>query len=104
MVVQIDNPANRQMHNGDFPVVKDLNAVGYLPKKQLYTDYEAQKNFNQIQMDIYETQKHTKVKSRQKFPAVLKITLSALAVTLGVIFRKDLTKFVKKLFKKTSTP
>lgn len=104
MVVQIDNPANRQMHNGDLPVVKNLEAVGYLPKRQLYSDYEAQKNFNQVQMDIYETQRRTKAPDRRKFPTILKILIPTTVVALGILFRKDLTKLVKNLFKKPVAP
>ena len=104
MVVQVDNPANRHMHNGDTPVVKTIDAPGFLPKKYLYSDYEAQKRYNAMQMDIYETQKHTKAPDRRKFPTVLKIVLAAGTLALGIIFRKDLVKFVKGLFKKPTTP
>lgn len=100
MVVQVDNPANRHMHNGDKPVVTVIDAPGYLPKRYLYSDYEAQKRYNQMQMDIYETQKHTKAPDRRKFPTVLKILLGIGAVTLGVIFRKDIVKGIKTLFNK----
>ena len=104
MVVQVDNPANKHMHNGDTPVVKTINAPGFLPKRYLYSDYEAQKRYNAMQLDIYETQKHTKAPDRRKFPTVLKIVLAAGTLALGIIFRKDLVKFVKSLFKKPTTP
>ena len=104
MVVQVDNPANKHMHNGDTPVVKTINAPGFLPKRYLYSDYEAQKRYNAMQLDIYETQKHTKAPDRRKFPTVLKIIIAAGTVTLGVIFRKDLPKFIKGIFKKPTTP
>jgi hypothetical protein len=104
MVVQVDNPANKHMHNGDTPVVKTIDAPGFLPKRYLYSDYEAQKRFNALQTDIYETQKHTKAPDRRKFPTVLKIIIAAGTLALGVIFRKDLAKFVKGLFKKPTTP
>ena len=92
------------MHNGDTPVVKTINAPGFLPKRYLYSDYEAQKRYNAMQLDIYETQKHTKAPDRRKFPTVLKIIIAAGTVALGVIFRKDLAKFIKGLFKKPTTP
>jgi hypothetical protein len=104
MVVQVDNPANQHMHNGDTPVVKTIDAPGFLPKRYLYSDYEAQKRFNALQTDIYETQKHTKAPDRRKFPTVLKIIIAAGTLALGVIFRKDLVKFVRGLFKKPTTP
>ena len=104
MVVQVDNPANKHMHNGDLPVVKIISAPGFLPKRYLYSDYEAQKRYNQMQMDIYETQKNTKSPDRHKFPTVLKILLAAGTVAFGFIFRKDLAKFVKNLFKKPTSP
>ena len=104
MVVQVENPANKHMHNGDTPVVKTINAPGFLPKRYLYSDYEAQKRYNAMQLDIYETQKHTKAPDRRKFPTVLKIIIAAGTVALGVIFRKDLAKIIKGLFKKAPTP
>ena len=104
MVVQVDNPANKHMHNGDMPVVKTIDAPGFLPKRYLYSDYEAQKRYNQLQMDIYETQKHVKTPDRTKFPTVLKILLGAGVVALGIIFRKDLAQLITKIFKKPTTP
>lgn len=101
MVVQVDNPANKHMHNGDTPIVKTVDAPGFLPKKYLYSDYEAQKRYNQLQMDIYESQKHVKAPDKRKFPAVLKIILGAGAIALGVIFRKDIWKFVTNIFKRS---
>ena len=100
MVVQVDNPANKHMHNGDTPVVKTVESTGYLPKRHLYSDYEAQKRYNQLQHDIYETQKNTKVPDRRKFPTILKIILGIGTITAGIIFRKDICKFVKKTFNK----
>ncbi len=100
MVVQVDNPANRNMHNGDKPVVSTVDAPGFLPKRQLYSYYEAEKQFKEVQQDIFEKQKKTKAPDKKKIPNIIKILLGAGVITTGIIFRKNIVSFIKNIFKK----
>ena len=102
MVVQVDNPANRHMHNGDKPVVTTLNAPDWLPKRQLYSYVEADRQFKEVQQDIYEKQKHTKAPDRKEIPKIIKILAGAGIITAGIVFRKNIISFFKNLFKKGS--
>lgn len=99
VVEQIENPANKHMHYGDKPPIGVVNAPNKLPKKVLYSNAEAERIYNQMQYDIYQSQKHTKPPKKGKFPMVLKIILGTLAICGGIIFRKDLGKLIKKVFK-----
>lgn len=99
MVEQIDNPANRNMHYGDRPVVGVIGAPDRLPKKTLYSPQEADKVYNELQYDLYQSEKHTKPPKKGSFPLVLKIIFGAGALAFGIAFRKDLSKFLKKIFK-----
>ena len=92
VVEQIENPANKHMHYGDKPPIGVVNAPNKLPKKVLYSNAEAERIYNQMQYDIYQSQK-------RKFPMVLKIILGTLTICGGIIFRKDLGKLIKKVFK-----
>lgn len=98
VVEQINNPANKQMHYGDKPPIGVVNTPNKPPKKVLYSNAEAERLFNELQYDIYQSQKHTKAPKKGKFPTVLKIILGSLGLCSAVIFRKDLIKLVKKVF------
>lgn len=95
MVVEIENPANKNMHYGDKVPVGVINAPDRLPKKFIYSNYDAEKRYNELQYDIYQTQKHTKPPKKGKFPTVLKIILGTVAVACAVIFKKDILKYIK---------
>lgn len=100
MVEQIDNPANKIMHYGN-PNVGILNPPDKFPVVQVYSYKEGEKIYNQMQYDIY--QKQQKAKPPEKnFPTILKIGFFGIGISSLVLFRKDITKFVKNLFKRHS--
>lgn len=99
VVEQIDNPANKHMHYGDKPPIGVISAPDKLPKRVLYSNAQAERMYNEMQYDLYQSEKHTKPPKKGRFPTILKIIIGAAGVTLGVIFRKDITKYLKKIFK-----
>ncbi len=98
MVEQIDNPANKIMHYGNSSV-GILTPPDKFPSVQLYSYKEGERIYNQMQYDIYQKQKHAKPPEKG-FPAILKIAFTGIAISSLAIFRKDITKFVKNLFKR----
>lgn len=100
MVVEIENPANRAIrYEPDRILVKSIAVPDRLPKKVLYSNQEANRIYNEIERDIYESQKRAKPYSENKFPAVLKILGGAIAL-FAVIFKgKSLLKMLKNIFK-----
>lgn len=101
VVEQIDNPANRNMHYGDNVPVGTISAPNSLPKRVLYSNKEAERIYNDMQYDIYQTQKHTKKPSKGKFPMVLKILIGAGLLAGIVTCRKNIWSRLKGLFTKT---
>lgn len=101
VVEQIDNPANRSMHYGDRVPVGTIAAPNTLPKRVLYSNKEAERIYNEMQYDIYQTQKHTKKPSKGKFPMVLKIVIGVGLLASVVSFRKGIWSKLKGLFSKT---
>lgn len=100
MVEQIDNPANKSMHYGSSNV-GILNPPNKLPQVVLYSPKQANYEYNQMQYDIYQKQKQAKPPNPHKFPTILKI-VGGLAATAGIlIFKKDIMKFIKGLFKRS---
>lgn len=95
MVVEIDNPANKNMHYGDKLPVGIITAPDRLPKRVLYSNYDAERRYNELQYDIYQDQKHTKPPKKGNIPTVLKIILGTAIAGCAVIFRKDILKFIK---------
>ena len=102
MVDQVDNIANKQMHNGNRTPVGVLTTPQTLPKKVIYSGKEAMQLYNKLQYDIYQSELHTKAKDKRKFPTVLKIVFGILATASAIIFRKDLIKFIKNIFHKSA--
>lgn len=105
MVVEFENPANKKMHYGDKLPVGVINAPDRLPKRVLYSNYDAERRYNELQYDIYQDQKHTKPPKKGKFPTILKIILETATAGCAIIFRKDIFKFIKNFknpFRKTT--
>lgn len=96
--LQIDNPANKSMHYGQLNIGV-LNPPDSIPKVTLYSEREADKRYHEMQFDIYEKQKHAKPPKRAKFPSILKYLGAIIGITGAVVFRKDIVKFIRKLFK-----
>jgi len=105
MVVEVPNPVNSYMHYGDRdPVVSVIDAPDYMPKRIWYSNNEANKTYNELQHDIYQTAKQTKKPKKGKFPTVLKIVGAGIVVGLAIVFRKDIGALLKKInpFKKSA--
>lgn len=99
MVEQIDNPANKSMHYGRTNV-GILNPPNKLPNVVLFSPQQANYEYDQMQYDIYQKQKHAKPPTPQEFPTILKI-IGGMAAAGGIlIFKKDIIKYLKGLFKK----
>lgn len=99
MVVQVDNPANKQMHYGTKPPVGTISAPDRLPSKIIYSEKDALDLYNKIQTELYYDEQRAKAKSKRKFPLVLKILFGMTGAASLIIFRKDLGKFLKGLVK-----
>lgn len=99
MKVEVSNPANSSMHYGDSPVISSVNAPEKLPSRIIYSGIEARKQFEQMEVDIYNGVRKAKPIEKHKFPNVLKWALGIAGVASAVIFRKDLTKFFRKILK-----
>ena len=96
MVVEVTNPANSSMHYGDKPPVGLISAPDALPNRVLYTNAQANREYNDLQYDIYQTQKeHDRIIKKPKLKTVLTILGVAAVVTLAVVFRKNIANFAK---------
>ena len=97
MVVEVTNPANNGMHYGDKPAVSVIPVPDKLPNRILYTNVEANRIYNDLQYDIYQTQKeHDRIiKKPKSWKTWLTIFAAATLVTLGVVYRKNLVSLLK---------
>ena len=96
--LQIDNPANKHMHYDTRTPVGVITPPDKLPSVVVYSTIEGEKIFNQMEHDLYVGRKNAKKLNTYKFPQVLKI-FGGIALAAGaIIFRKDIGKFLKKLF------
>lgn len=109
MVVEVSNPANSNMHYGDKPAVGVISAPDKLPNRVLYTNVQANREYNEIQYDIYKTQKeHDRMIKKPKSKKSWFVIIGAAAlITTAVIFRKKIGTVcssvfgkIKNLFKK----
>lgn len=96
--LQIDNPANKSMHYGQLNVGV-LNPPNSIPKATLYSEKDAIRRYHQMEYDIYQEQKHAKPPEKGKFPDILKCLGALISITGTIIFRKDISKFIRKIFK-----
>ncbi len=101
MEVEVTNPANSPMHYGDKPPVGVISAPDALPNRILYTNVSANKTYNDIQYDIYQTQKnHGKRVKKSQVKKSLLILCGITTVALAIAFRKDIASFGKNVFNK----
>lgn len=109
MVVEVFNPANNNMHYGDKPSVGLISAPDKLPNRVLYTNAQANREYNDIQYDIYQTQKeHDRmIKKPKSKKAWIGIIVGVALLTTAIIFRKKISSAatsvfgkIKNLFKK----
>lgn len=99
VVEQIKNPANKSMHYGDKPPIGVITAPDKVPKKVLYSNAQAERIYNQMQYDLYQSEKHAKPPKKGEFPLILKILTGSAGIILGITYRKDISKHLKKIFK-----
>ena len=101
MEVEVTNLANIPMHYGDKPVVGVISAPDALPNRILYTNTNANKTYNDMQYDIYQTQKdHGRLIKKSKRKKSLLILCAIAAVALAVAFRKNIASFGKTVIEK----
>ena len=81
--LRVENPENRPMHYGDFTVGR-LNPPDYIPKYRLYSYFDGEKRYNEIQHDLYESSKKAKPKKKTSTPLILKIA-AGIAVLYATI-------------------
>ena len=110
MVVEVSNPLNQHMHYGDKPVAGVIAASDALPNRIMYTNTNANRVYNDMQYEIYQTAKHTPTPSKGKFPPILTISGCCLAIGAAFAFRKNIWAFcikalnkIKNIFKKAPT-
>lgn len=94
--LQIDNPLNKSMHYGEH-YAGVLNPPDKLPSVELYSYQKTAQNYSQLQSDIYQKRKCVEPLNKRKFPTVL--TILGTVLLTGVIFRKNISKLFKKVFK-----
>ncbi len=102
MVVEVTNPANSNMHYGDKPAVGVISAPDKLPNRVLYTNAQANREYNDIQYDIYQTQKeHDRLIKKPKSKKGWFVALGIIAlITTAIIFRKKFGALCKSVFGK----
>lgn len=97
--LQTDNSVNKHMHYEKPLNVGILNPPDRLPKVVVYSKADADYRYKVMQNDIYESYKQASEPPKKGFPTILKIA-GGLIITAGaIIFRKDISKFIKKLFR-----
>lgn len=99
MVEQVENPANKLMHYGtsNVGVIKPPDR---LPRVVVYSPFEAEKEYNKMQFDLYQSEKKTKKYEKHKFPMILKIIGGIIVASALFVCRKEILKPIKALFKR----
>ncbi len=97
--LQADNPANKHMHYEKPLNVGVLNPPDRLPKVVVYSKADADYRYKTMQNDIYISYKNATEPPKKGFPTILKIVGGLLLTAGAVIFRRDITKFLKKMFR-----
>lgn len=102
MVVEVANPINKSMHSGDKPPVSLVEAADKLPNRVLYTNVEANRIYNELQYDIYQTQKeHNRTinSPKKRTGLIVAVCFTGIVIT-GIIFRKNISKWFSSVFKR----
>lgn len=94
--LQVDNPANKQMHYGQTSV-GILTPPDKLPKVQVYSGIDAQNQYNQMQQDLYVSEKKAHKLEKKGFPKILKILGAGITAIVLFKCRKDIFAGIKKL-------
>lgn len=96
-----NNPSNNSMHYNDSYTVGILNPPDKLAKKVWYSYNEGQKEYGQMQNDLYVGYKNAKPISKSKIPIIIQVATGLALVLLGICNYKKIGSFFSKLFKKT---
>ena len=99
MKVQVDNPLNRPMHNGNGQLITGvLPAPNALPYQVLYSGYEQSQIYNGMVRDLYQHQKSASPK-KKGMPTIIKIILGVLgAMALYAVVKPSAVKLFNKIF------
>ena len=97
--LQADNSTNKHMHYDKPLDVGILNPPSRLPKVVVYSKADADYRYRNMQCDIYESYKKATEPPKKGFPTILKIAGGILTAVGAIVFRKDISKYLKKLFK-----
>lgn len=95
--LQVENPLNKPMHYGnDGPRVGVVPTPGYLPMPKIYSGSDCLNQYNQMQKDLYISQKTARPKKKGA-PKIIKILFGAFAAyILCALAKPSLTKFFGK--------
>lgn len=95
--LQVDNPLNTTMHYGkDAHISGVVEAPAFLPVSQLYSGTQCAKVYNQMQKDLYVSQKGAAPKKKGT-PQIIKIVGGAIAsYVLFALAKPSLAKFFGK--------
>lgn len=91
--LRIENPANRNMHYGDYTIGR-INPPDYIPKYQLYSYAQGEKEYNKIQYDLYIDSKKAKSKSK-KMPKIIKYAFIAISTIASSLYLGKKLKILK---------
>ncbi len=99
--LQVENPSNASMHYGNAPVFPGaVPAPNSVPAPNIYSGAESIKIYNQMQMDLYESQKKQKPK-KKGLPKILKILGGAFATyLLYAVAKPSVVKAFNKIFRR----
>ena len=94
--LQVDNPANKSMHYGQTSV-GILTPPNSLPKANVYSGIEAQKRYDEMQQDLFLSEKKAKKYEKKGFPTILKIIGGGALIAGTLAYRRKIWKGIKKL-------
>ena len=100
--LQVENPLNKPMHYGnERPLVNEVvPVVNYLPSVNLYSGLECNERYNQMQQDLYVSQKVAAPK-KKGLPKILKILAAAFGgYILYAVAKPSVAKVFNKIFRR----
>ena len=90
MVVQVDNPLNKSMHTGGCCTGLQLDVPPKVTLPPTFTPTKSNKQYQELQQDVYTSINKAKPKENLKFPKILKILIGAMGLGFIYLARKDI--------------
>ena len=90
MVVQVDNPSNKSMHTGGCCIGLQLDVPPKVTLLPTFTPTKTNKQFQELQQDVYTSINNAKPKENLKFPTILKFIICAMGLGILYVARKDI--------------